>query len=90
MAASSSAPRAAPLLGAAAAAAAAPPEEEPGAAFMLSRLARAQAVPEEERSKEVQAFIDGVALLRQASKWEQGPCVHCNALRNSQGAPRLP
>lgn len=46
---------------------AAAPQESPGAEFLRRRLARAQAVPEAERSWEVQAFIDGVALLRQVS-----------------------
>ena len=46
--------------------AACPPEFEPGAESLRRRLARAQAVPLAERSWEVQAFLDGVALLRQA------------------------
>ncbi len=45
--------------------AACPAEAEPGADFLRRRLARAQAVPPAERSWGVQAFIDGVALLRQ-------------------------
>lgn len=53
-------------------AAAAPPQEAPGADFLRRRLARAEAVPVAERSCEVQACLDGVALLRQVRGWDGG------------------
>lgn len=59
------------------------PAAQPGADYLLSRLARAQAVPAAERSREVQAFIDGVALLRQVSGHMRG----CLPLRTPLALP---